>query len=68
MSMLKVIEVLAQSNKGWEEAAQNAINAAGKSVHGIQSIYIKEMEATVENGRIAQYRINGKISFLLDDA
>ena len=46
MAMLKVIEVLAQSDKNWEDAAQNAINEASKSVHGIKSIYIKEMEVS----------------------
>lgn len=66
MTMLKVIEVLAQSDKSWEDAAQNAIDEASKSVRGIQSIYIKEKEATVENGKIAKYRINAKISFLLE--
>jgi len=66
MSMLKVIEVLAESDKGWEDAAQNAIDTAGKSVRNIKSIYIKNHEAQVENGKIKKYRINGKISFVLD--
>lgn len=66
MPTLKVIEVLAQSDKSWEDAARNAVDEASKSVHGIKSIYIKEMEASVENGKLTQYRINGKISFLLD--
>lgn len=66
MTMLKVIEVLAQSNKSWEDAAQNAIDQAAETVREIKSIYIKEMEATVENGKIAQYRVNAKISFLLE--
>lgn len=66
MTMLKVVEVLAQSDKSWEDAAQNAIDEAAKTVREIRSIYIKEMEATVENGRIAQYRINAKISFLIE--
>lgn len=66
MTMLKVLEVLAQSDKSWEDAAQNAINEAAKSVRGIKSIYIKELEATVEDGTINQYRINAKISFMLE--
>ena len=66
MTMLKVLEVLAQSEKSWEDAAQNAINEAAKSVRGIKSIYIKELEATVEDGKINQYRINAKISFMLE--
>lgn len=66
MTMLKVLEVLAQSNKGWEDAAQNAVKEAAKSVRGIKSIYIKDFEATVEDGKVSQYRINGKISFTLE--
>lgn len=49
-----------------QDAAQNAINEAAKSVREIKSIYIKEMQATVENGKIVQYRVNAKISFLLE--
>jgi len=64
--MLKVIEVLAESDKSWEDAASNAVTRAAKSVHGIKSIYIKDMEAKVENNKITQYRINAKISFTLD--
>jgi flavin-binding protein dodecin len=66
MTMLKVLEVLAQSDKSWEDAAQNAVNEAAKSVRGIKSIYIKELEANVEDGKINQYRINAKISFTLE--
>lgn len=64
--MLKVIEILAESDKSWEDAAQQAVAKAGKTVKGIKSIYIKEIEASVENGKISKYRINGKISFVLD--
>ena len=67
MTVLKVIEVLAESEKSWEDAAQNAIDEAAKSVRGIKSIYIKEIEATVENGKIAAYRINAKVSFLIEE-
>ena len=64
--MLKVIEVLAESDKSWEDAASQAVTRAAKSVHGIKSIWIKEMEAKVENNKITKYRINGKVSFILD--
>lgn len=60
MTTLKVIEVLAQSDKSWEDAARQAIAKASKSVHGIRSIYLKEMEATVENNEIRQFRINAR--------
>ena len=65
-NMLKVIEVLAESETSWEDAANQAIAKASQSVHGIQSIYIKEFEAKVEDNRIVRYRINAKITFNLD--
>ncbi len=66
MTMLKVIEVLAQSERSWEDAAQQAVLTASDTVHDIRSIYIENLEATVENGKIVNYRINGKISFVLE--
>lgn len=66
MSMLKVIEVLAESDKSWEDAAQSAVADAAETLHGVKSIYLKDMEAVVNEGKITKYRINAKISFLLD--
>ena len=67
MSMLKVIEVLAESDSSWEDAAQKAVTNVNETVRNVQSIYIKEFEATVENGKIQKYRINAKVSFLLEN-
>ena len=66
MSMLKVIEVLAESDKSWEDAAQVAVNKANQSVRNVRSIWIENFEATVENGKIKKYRVTGKISFVLE--
>jgi dodecin len=66
MATLKVIEVLAQSEKSWEDAAQRAVQEAAKTVRNIKSIYIQEMEATVDNDRITYYRVNVKISFEIE--
>ncbi len=65
-SMLKVIEVIAESDKSWEDAAANAVANAGKTVKGIKSIYIKDMQAKVDKNKIVKYRINANISFLLE--
>jgi flavin-binding protein dodecin len=65
MALLDVIEVLAQSDTSWEDAAQDAIQTASKTVRGIQSIYIKEFQAVVENDKITQYRVDAKITFVL---
>jgi dodecin len=66
MTMLKVVEILAQSEKSWEDAAQLAVQEAAKTVRNIKSVYIQEMEATVENDRISYYRVNVKISFAIE--
>jgi dodecin len=64
--MLKVVEVLAESNKNWEDAAQNAVKRAAETLKGIKSIYIKGFEAVVSGDEITKYRVNAKISFLLE--
>jgi hypothetical protein len=43
------------------------VSKASETLHGVKSIYIKDMEAAVDNGKIRSYRINAKISFLLDN-
>ncbi len=65
--VLKVIELLAESDKGWEDAANNAVKRASETLRNIRSIYIKDFEAKVENNKITQYRINAKVTFLLSD-
>ena len=63
MAVLKVIEVMANSSEGWEDAANNAVTHASKSVNNIKSVYINEQSATVNNGKIDNYRVNVKITF-----
>jgi dodecin len=65
-TVVKVIEVLSQSPKSWEDAAQEAVNEASKTLRNIRSIYVKEMTAEVENGKISNYRVNAKVSFDLE--
>lgn len=65
-NVLKVIEVLAESPKSWEDAAAIAVAKASETVHGVRSIYIKNFEAQVDNDKITSYRINAKVSFLID--
>ena len=64
--IVKVIEVLAQSDKSWEDAAQTAVAEASKTLRNSRSIYITEFEAAVDNNKITSYRVNAKVSFELD--
>ena len=64
--LLKVIEVLAESEKSWEDATAVAVTRASKTLKNIRSIYIENFEAKVEGNRVVRYRINAKISFVLE--
>jgi flavin-binding protein dodecin len=66
MAMLKVIEVLSESDESWEDAARQAVANAAKTIRNIKSIYIENFEATVDDDMIVNYRLNAKITFLLD--
>ncbi|MCB0570877.1 MAG: dodecin domain-containing protein [Phaeodactylibacter sp.] len=63
MSVLKVIEVLGSSDKSWDDAAQKMVTEASKTVKNIRSFYVQEMSARVENNKITEFRLNGKITF-----
>ena len=67
MAIHKVIEVLSQSDKSWEDAAQSAVKDAAKTVKKIKSIYVKNMEGVVKDNKIVQYRVNANITFELED-
>ncbi|WP_445736167.1 dodecin family protein [Mariniflexile sp.] len=63
MSVLKVIEVLANSDKSWEDATRKAVKHASKSVKNIRSVYVKDHSANVSNGELTEFRVNVKITF-----
>lgn len=65
MAVVKVIELLAESKNGWDAATQEAVNEASKTVDNIQSVYVENMQAIVEDNKIVNYRVNAKISFLV---
>lgn len=63
MAVLKVIELLAESTRSWEEATQNAVTEASKSVRNIRSVYVKNLTAEVDKDKITHWRLNCKITF-----
>jgi dodecin len=66
MAVLKVIEVLASSEIGWEDATQKAVEQAAKSLKHIRSVYIQEQSASVKDGKVTEYRVNLKLSFEIE--
>ncbi|MBD3628444.1 dodecin family protein [Cyclobacterium sp.] len=63
MGIVKIIEVIASSDKSFDDAVQNALKEASKSVKNIKSIYVKHFNANVENNQIVSYGVNAKVSF-----
>ena len=66
MAVVKVIELLGESEQGWEDAARKVVEEATKTLHGVTSVYIKEFQATVENEKIKNFRVDAKVSFKLE--
>jgi hypothetical protein len=65
-TIVKVVEVIAQSEKSFDDAAQQAVRQAAASVRGIKSIWIENFSGVVEGDRIVEYRVNAKLSFLVE--
>lgn len=63
MAVLKVIELLASSEKSWEDATRIAVKSAGKTVKGIRSVYIQDQSAVVNENDVVEFRVNAKITF-----
>ena len=65
MSIAKVIEISAQSETGFEDAIKNGIESASKSVENIKGAWVSEQKVHVENGRVTGYRVDMRITFVL---
>jgi flavin-binding protein dodecin len=63
MSVLKVIEVLADSDKSWEEATKKAVVKAAESVKHIKSAYVQSQSVVVKDDKVSEFRVNVKITF-----
>jgi flavin-binding protein dodecin len=63
MAVLKVIEVLSNSEKSWEDATKKAVKQASKSVKNIKSVYVKEQSAVVNDSEVTEFRVSLKLTF-----
>ena len=66
MSVVKVIEVMANSTKSWEDAAQTAVMHASKSIKDIKSVWVQDQSAIVVKDKITEFRVTVKLSFDVD--
>ena len=67
MAVVNVVELLAESGESWEDAVRQAVAEATKTLRGITSVYVQEFQATVESDRVKNFRVNVKVSFVLEE-
>lgn len=67
MAIVKVIELMGSSAQSWEDAAQQVVTHASKTLRNIKSIWVKEQSADVGEGKISEYRVTVKVTFVLED-
>ena len=66
MSVAKVIEISSSSETSFEDAIDQGIQRACRSVDNVRGAWIKEQKVSIENGRITKYRVNMQLTFILD--
>lgn len=66
MAVAKVIELSSSSEQSFEDAITKGIEKASETVHGIRGAWVKEQKVDVSDGRITDYRVDLKVSFVLD--
>lgn len=67
MSVAKVTEIIASSNKSFDDAVTEGVSRANKTLKNIKSVWVKDQSAQVDNGKITEYRVVLKVSFVLKD-
>jgi len=67
MSIAKVTEVISSSKKSFDDAVENGVERAAKTLKGITSAWVADQKVTVKDGKIDEYRVVLKITFVLED-
>lgn len=65
-SVVKVIEVIAQSEQSFDDAVRNAVKEVAKTVSGVKSVWVDNFSCSVDGDRITEFRANVKVSFLVE--
>jgi hypothetical protein len=63
MAVLKVLEIMADSNESWDDATRIGIKKANETVKNIRSAWVQDQSVTIKNGQIDEYRVKLRISF-----
>lgn len=67
MSVARVTEIIAASPKGFEDALQVGVARANKTLQNVKSAWIEDQKVIIENGKITEYRVALKVTFVLKE-
>jgi hypothetical protein len=67
MSVAKVVEIIASSKKSFDDAVENGITRASKTLENVTGAWVQDHSVVVEKGKIREYRVNLKVTFILKD-
>ena len=67
MSVARVTEITSSSSKSFEDAVAKGIDRANKTLKNVRGAWIKEQKVTVDKGKISEYRVTMKVTFVLTD-
>lgn len=67
MAVARVSEIIGSSEKSWDDAVQNALNRANKTLRGLTGLEVTKMNAHIEGGKITEFRAHMNITFILED-
>jgi len=65
MSVARVTEIISSSKKNFEDAVEKGINRAVKTLKNVEGAWVKSQKVIVKNGKISEYRVNLKVTFIL---
>ena len=67
MAVARVTKITASSPKGWQDAVEQGLKRAARTVRGITGLHVIEQKAHVEKGKITEYRVTMEITFILEE-
>ena len=67
MSVARVTEIISASQKSFEDALEKGVTRASKTLKNVEGVWVKDQKAVVRDGKIVEYRVTMKITFVLED-
>lgn len=67
MSVARVTEIIASSSKSFDDAVENGVERAAKTLKNVEAAWVQDQKVVVRDGKVAEYRVNLKVTFVLED-